>query len=84
MKSLTSIFQKNYYRTSQYIPSTTANYYKEKLDGLVNLYKQGGFTIKEIHCDNKFQKVKDECTANQGDNIKVNYTAAQEDVPRVE
>ena len=46
------------------------------------LYKKGGFAIKEIYCNNEFQKVIIKFLGKQKPPIKINYAAAQEHVPR--
>ena len=49
-----------------------------------DIYKKGGFTIIEIHCDNVFHKAMDSFASEQNPPIQMNYAAAQEHVPRAE
>ena len=49
-----------------------------------NVYKQGGFTIIEILCDNEFHKTMDSFATKQDPPIKMNYYSANEHVSRSE
>jgi hypothetical protein len=53
-KFLMTISHEIYYRMAQYVMQTNANKYKKCLNKIKTLYKQGGFNIKEIHCNNQF------------------------------
>jgi hypothetical protein len=84
IKFLRTISHEIYYRTAQYVIQTNANKFKKCLNEIKTLYKQGGFFIKEIHCDNEFQEAMDKYSMEQDLLIKINYAAAQEHVPQVE
>jgi hypothetical protein len=82
IKFLTTISHEIYYRMAQYVIQTNANKYKKCLNEIKTLYKQGGFEIKEIRCDNEFRQAMDKYQENQESPIKINYAAAQEHVPQ--
>jgi hypothetical protein len=84
LKFLSTISHDLYYRTAQYVASPVASIYEKCMDELTAVYKRGGFTISEIHCDNEFRKVMDPFSARQNPPIKMNYASAQEHVPRAE
>jgi hypothetical protein len=84
LKVLSTISHDLYYMTAQYVAKPVASIYKECMNELLALYKRGGFTISEIHCDNEFRKVMDPLSARQDPPITMNYAAAQEHVPRAE
>jgi hypothetical protein len=84
LKFLTAISHDLYYRTSQYVVNPVVSVYKTCMDELLAVYKQGGFKITDIHCDNEFQKAMDPFSARQEPPIKMNYASAQEHVPRAE
>jgi hypothetical protein len=84
LEFLSTIFHDLYYRTAQYLAKPVASIYKERMNKLLALYKRGGFTISEIHCDNQFCKVMDPLLARQDPPITMNYAAAQEHKPRAE
>jgi hypothetical protein len=84
LKFLSSISHGLYYRTAQYVAKPLASVYEECMNELLALYKRGGFTISEIHCDNEFCKVMDPLSARQDPPITMNYAAAQEHVSRAE
>jgi hypothetical protein len=84
MKFLTAISHDLYYRPAQYITNPVASVYKVCMKEFVTIYKKGGFSISDIHCDNEFHKVMDPFSASQNPPIKMNYVSAQEHVPRAE
>ena len=84
LKFLTTISHDVFYRTGQHLNEANAQNYEECMKELYTLYKQGGFTIIEIHCDNEFHKAMDNFAAKQDPVIKMNYAAAGEHVPRAE
>ena len=84
LKFLTTISHDVFYRTGQHINEATAINYEECMKEIYAVYKQGGFTIREIHCDNEFHKAMDNFAAEQDPVIKMNYAAAGEHVPRAE
>jgi hypothetical protein len=84
LKFLSTISHDLFYRTAQYVAKPVSSIYEGCIDELLALYKRGGFTISEIHCDNEFRKVMDPLSARQDPPIKMNYAAAQEHVPRAE
>jgi hypothetical protein len=84
LKFLSTIAHDLFYRTAQYVPKPVASVYEKCIDELLAVYKKGGFTITEIHCDNEFRKVMDPVSARQDRPIRMNYASAQEHVPRAE
>ena len=84
LKFLTSISHEVFYRTGKYIAEAKAINYVECMQEIYNLYKLAGFIIREIHCDNEFHKAMNKFAASQNPPIKMNYSAAQEHVPRAE
>ena len=59
LQFLTTISLNIYYKTAQYLPSTTADIHIEKIEEVARVYKAGGFSITEIHCDKKFRAALD-------------------------
>ena len=84
LKFLTTISHDLMYRTAQYVQRNNATNYESCLDEIMAIYNRGLFTITEIHCDNEFHKVLDPYSAKQNPQIRMNYAAAQEHVPRAE
>ena len=84
LKFLTTVSHDVFYRTSQYISDAIAQNYEDCMQEVYDIYKQGGFTVTEIHCDNEFHKAMDNFAARQDPPIKINYAAAREHVPRAE
>ena len=84
LKFLTTITHEILYRTGQYIKNARAENYETCMDQIYYIYKRGGFTIVEIHCDNEFRKAMDKFAAKQNPPIRMNYANAQEHVPRAE
>ena len=50
---LTTISHNIYYRTAQYVQQRTAPVYEKCMEEVDAVYVNGGFQIKEIHCDNE-------------------------------
>ena len=71
LKFLSTISHDLYYRTAQYVSEPVASVYEKCIDELLAVYKKGGFTISEIHCDNEFRKVMDPLSARQDPPIKI-------------
>ena len=84
LKFLTTISHDVFYRTGQYLGNATADNYEDCMKEIYTVYKQGGFTITEIHCDNEFHKAMDSFAAKQDPPIRMNYATAGEHVPRAE
>ena len=84
LKFLTTISHNIYYRTAQYIANPVASVYTKKMNEILAIYAQGGFTVRKIHSDNEFHKAMDEYSSDPSHIIKMNYSAAQEHVPRAE
>jgi hypothetical protein len=72
LKFLTAISHDLYCRTAQYVANPVVSVYKTCKDGLLTIYKRGGFKITDIHCDNKFRKAMDPFSARQEPPIKMN------------
>eukprot|EP00957_Ditylum_brightwellii_P016875 1272841-Ditylum_brightwellii.AAC.1 len=64
--------------TAQYVTSPIASVYAKCVDEVRGIYKKGGFSITEIHCDNEFHKAMDLYVINQEPPIHMNYASAQE------
>ena len=84
LKFLTTISHNIYYRTSHYIRQPVTESYVTSMNEVVNVYKKGGFHVKEIHADNEFKASMDPFAAKQQPPITMNYTSANEHVPRAE
>ena len=84
LKFLTTISHDITYRTSQYVVEAKANKYEDLMQEIYYVYKKAGFTVMEIHCDNEFHKSMDSFANKQDPPIRVNYSTAQEHVPRAE
>ena len=81
MKFLTMISHKIYYQIAQHVATTNAKEYIKRMDEIKTLYKQGGFNVTQIHCNNEFHKAMNNFSAIQQPPIKMNYASAQEYVP---
>jgi hypothetical protein len=64
LKFLTTISHDLCYRTAQYVVNATAKELEDKMDEIRTLYKKGGFTLEEIHCDNEFRRSMDHFAAS--------------------
>eukprot|EP00957_Ditylum_brightwellii_P209290 15361103-Ditylum_brightwellii.AAC.1 len=59
LKILTTVVHDIFYCTAQYVTSPIASVYAKCVDEVRGIYNKGGFSITEIHCDNKFHKAMD-------------------------
>ena len=84
LKFLTTISHEIYYRTGQYVATATSDEFIKCMNEIYYVYKKGGFTVREIHCDNESHKAMDEFAASKNPVIVMNYANAQEHVPRAE
>ena len=71
LKFLTTISHELYYQTAQYLKQVRAKDYEECMQEVYNVYRQGGFTIVEIHCNSEFRKAMDNFAAKQDPPIKM-------------
>ena len=81
---LTTISHDIYYRTAQYVQQRTAPIYEKCMEEVDAVYVDGGFQIKEIHCDNEFRTSMTSFARKHSRQITMNYTSAKEHVPRAE
>ena len=84
VKFMTTIAHDLYYRTAQYISDTVKSEFERILNELCNLYRNGNFTLSEIHCDNQFRTVMSYWAASKDPPVRINYANPQEHVPRAE
>ncbi len=78
---LTTISRKLYYRSAQFIKTTSKDELLQALETLVSMYNNAGFRVKNINADNAFRPLMEEVSKY---NIKMNFTSAQEHVPEAE
>jgi hypothetical protein len=83
MQFLTTISKNIHYRTAQYVASKLPSEYANALKEVINIYKQGGFKVTHIFCDNEFRPLM-HLLADQEPEIKFNYSSPNEHVPDVE
>ena len=84
LKFLSTISLNLYYRTAHHMPNTTAKDYETPVEEVIGVYRQGGFTVNKIKCDNEFCPVMDSLAANQRPPITMNYSNPKEHVPEAE
>jgi hypothetical protein len=84
LKFLTTISHDIQYRTAQYLSNTTAGMFKTCMREVIGIYRKGGFSVREIHCDNEFRSAMDALSLEYEPPIIVNYATANEHVPRAE
>lgn len=54
---LTSIAHELYYRTAQYVQSTSEQAFKQAFKEIQTNYHKGGFQVEEVHCDGEFRQL---------------------------
>ena len=59
LKFLTTISHDIQYRTAQYVIESKSGTFETLMKEVYNTYKQAGFVVVEIHCDNEFRKSMD-------------------------
>ena len=79
---LTTISRNLYYRTAQYVKSQTPEVYKTTLDSVFGVYKNGGFKVRQLRCDNEFRPLTAPLAIER--TIEVNYANPQEHVSEAE
>ena len=84
LQFFTTVAHDIYYRTAQYIKSTHAHQFRECLEEIIAMYRSGGFVVTKINCENEFRKAFEGYAEAKTPPIKVNYSAAQEHIPRAE
>ena len=84
LKFLSTISLNIYYRTANYLPTNNAEYYEGAINEVLTVYRQGGFNVSTIRCDNEFHAVMDPLAAQQTPPIAMNYANPQEHVPEAE
>ena len=84
VKFITTIAHDLYYCMAQYISDSVKSQYTRVLDELYGIYKKGGFTLVEIHCNNEFRPVMQDWTLSKNPVIQVNYANPQDHVPQAE
>ena len=73
LEFLSTFSHELYYSTVEYVAKPVASVYKNRMDGILSVYKRGVFNITKIHCDSEFRKVMDPFLARQDLLIKINY-----------
>ena len=84
LKFLSTISENLYYRTAHYMPNTRTDKYRRAVNDVLSVYRQGGFQVTEIRCDNEFRATLDPIVANEKPPIHANYSNPQEHVPQAE
>jgi hypothetical protein len=84
LKFVTTIAHDLYYRTAQYISKPVKSQYVKVLDELHSVYKNNGFVLGEIHCDNEFRPVMTDWAISKDPVVKISYANPQDHVPRAE
>jgi hypothetical protein len=79
---LTTISRNLYYRTAQYVKQPTVTCYREALQHVFRIYRQGGFQVVAIHSDNEFKPLIEPLSQEFG--VAMNYANPQEHVPEAE
>ena len=74
---LTTISHDIYYQTAQYVHQRTAPVYEKCMEEVDAVYVNGGFQIKEIHCDNEFHTSTNSFARKYYPQITINYTSAK-------
>jgi len=78
---LTTISRNLYYRSAQYIKTTSKDELLKALETLFSMYHNAGFKVTKINADNAFRPLQEQVSKY---NIKMNLTSAQEHVPEAE
>ncbi len=76
---MVTISRKIRLRTAEHLSTLTVESLTNSLKRVINLYARGGYTVDLIMMDQEFEKLKDKLEL-----IKVNTTAAQEQVGKIE
>jgi len=84
LKFLTTISLNIYYRTANYLQTNNAENHERAINEVLAVYRQGGFQVSTIRCDNEFHAVMDPLAAQQTPPIAMNYANPQEHVPEAE
>jgi hypothetical protein len=77
---LTAISKQIHYRTAQYLKDKTSGEHTKALMEVIQMYKQGGYQVTHIFCENEFQPLLKNFV-QQGVNIEVNFSSLIVAVP---
>eukprot|EP00957_Ditylum_brightwellii_P154666 11771825-Ditylum_brightwellii.AAC.1 len=84
LKFLTTVMHDIFYRTAQYVTDPIAPICAKCVDEVRGIYKKGGFSITEIHCDDKFHKAMNSYAINQEPHIHMNYALGNIGISKAE
>ena len=78
---LTSVSRNLQYRTAEWVPNTLAQTYASRFRVICDLYRNGGYALTKVHCDNEFRAM---FTRFPVEGVTPNYANPNDHVPEAE